>query len=57
MVYHKVVACSNEFYLVHSFRYNEDKNEDGEWYLDAKNSLFEKDSNQLSEVGILYNSL
>jgi len=38
-------------------RYNENNYQDGEWYLDPKNALFEKNSNQLSEVGKLYNSL
>jgi len=37
-------------------RYNE-KNRTGDWYLDSINSLFEKDSSELSEVGRLYNML
>ena len=37
-------------------RFNE-KNRTGDWYVDSINSLFEKDSSELSEVGRLYNSL
>merc|ERR1712241_486130 len=37
-------------------RYNENKGT-GDWYLDSINSLFEKDSSELSEVGRLYNML
>jgi len=37
-------------------RYTE-KNFTGDWYLDSVNSLFEKDSPELSKIGQLYNSL
>jgi len=40
-------------------RYNEkDKNRyvDGDWFVDPQNALFEKDSDQLSRIGKIYNS-
>lgn len=37
-------------------RYN-DKDADGDWYLDAKNGLLKDDSSEMTEVGRLYNSL
>jgi len=37
-------------------RYNE-KDSDGDWYLDAKNGLLKDDSSEMTEVGRLYNTL
>ena len=37
-------------------RFNE-KNRTGDWYVDSINSLFQKNSSELSEVGRLYNEL
>ena len=37
-------------------RYN-DKDQDGDWFLDAKNGLLKDDSSEMTEVGRLYNSL
>ena len=37
-------------------RYNE-KDSDGDWYLDAKNGLLKEDSSEMTEVGRLYNTL
>ena len=37
-------------------RYNE-KDSDGDWYLDAKNGLIKDDSSEMTEVGRLYNTL
>ena len=37
-------------------RYNE-KDQDGDWYVDTKNGLLKENSTELTEVGRIYNSL
>ena len=37
-------------------RYNE-KDQDGDWYVDMKNGLLKENSTELTEVGRIYNSL